>query len=258
MKKVLIVLLVFSILTACLSSCKKNPDPYMMQGSNEYPAEQSMDAEWDRDFEITESILERLNNDTPYDELITKEIDIHAFLSKYANAHLYITLPFIGDVDEEFPIECLRKNDADYFYTIYKVKQGGLLYAFYYTSEYYIQYSWDYYYVVKPVNKSDFKTIEIGSTIEDVEEIDPATTAYKRHIIEYTESLPRSDLAYGTCMTRHYLADGSYRIYYEMKDGQFFVTNITYYPYNYDEIEDYGFERTDWHILPQDYLPAGG
>ena len=258
MKKILIILLMVGFLIACLSSCKKSPDPYMMQGSNEYPAEQSMDAEWDRDFEITESILERLDNDTPYDELITKEIDIHDFLSEYTCSYGYTVPPFIGELDDDFTIECLRKNDADYLYSVHKVKQGGLLYLFYGNTEGYIQSSWDYYYVVKPVSKAEFKKIKIGSTIEDVEAIDPATTIFKQHIVDYIESNTTSEVNDDGCMTVHYLTDGSYRIYYEMKDERFFVTNITFYPYNYDEIEDYGFARTDWHILPQDYLPAGG
>ena len=218
----------------------ENSDPYMI-----------------REKDLTENVLTRLDNETPYDELITKEIDIHEFLSKYTGATGYAARPSMGDFDKDFTIECIRKNDADYLYSVHKVKQGGLLYLFYGTSEDYIQYSWHYYYVVKPVSKAEFNTIKIGSAIEEVEAIDPATTILKQHIIDYIEKNPTYDLRNGIG-TNHYLTDGSYTINYKMEDEKLIVEDMYFYPYNYDEIEDYGFARTDWHILPQDYLPASG
>lgn len=37
----------------------------------------------------------------------------------------------LSAIDEAFGVECLRKNKAGNYYSVHKIKQGGLLYIFY-------------------------------------------------------------------------------------------------------------------------------
>ena len=211
------------------------------------------DPETMRELKLEEKVLAHLDNTTPYNELITEEIDINEFYRKYVYDFIFHPKSF-GDMDKDFKIECLRENEAGYFYSVHKVKQGGLLYIFYLK----YHYAFDFYYVTKPISKSDFSIInENSSTIEDVEKVDPATTIYKEYVYDQYIKNPHYKEEQ-IVMTSHYLTDSSCFVTYQLKNDRLIVDSMEFFPYDYDEIEDFQFMRTDWHILPQDYLPAGG
>lgn len=75
------------------------------------------------------AILERIDNKTSKEELITKEYSLSELkcLMDWFSPSLSKTPPLIA-VDGEFPIECIRKVSDRFYYVVYKVKEGGYLY----------------------------------------------------------------------------------------------------------------------------------
>ena len=113
-----------------------------------------------------------VDNTTPYQELITKTVDIHNFASYFDQ----IGGRGIDDVMEFMGVECLRETEAGALYSVHKVEQGGLLYIFYSNQEQETEIRtnsiWAWFYVRERIYFSDFDSLQSGvSTIEDVIEI---------------------------------------------------------------------------------------
>ena len=70
-----------------------------------------------------------IDNETRYEELITKEIDIHEFVQKFCISNLTGS-GSLNRVNNEIGIECLRCTEAGALYSVHNVKQAGLLYIF--------------------------------------------------------------------------------------------------------------------------------
>jgi hypothetical protein len=68
-----------------------------------------------------------VDNTTPYQDLITKTVDIHNFASHFEQTGGR----GIDDVMEFMGVECLRETEAGALYSVHKVEQGGLLYILY-------------------------------------------------------------------------------------------------------------------------------
>ena len=158
--------------------------------------------------------------DQPYDKLITKSVDIHAFVQKYCSRRYYDGRGTLAEVSNEFGVECLRSPEESPPYSVHKVKQGGLLYVFYYsfnpipTREGVLHW----FYVKKNLSHDDFDSIQVGSTIDDVKHIDPVTQVY--------ENLFVRDIRYNNFPTSsHYLRDGILEIDYKYVDGEFQVVS---------------------------------
>ncbi len=181
--------------------------------------------------ERQDRVLSRLDKKTPYEELITKTMDINAFFDK-----CYDLLPVsaitnglhpLPEIDEVFGVECLRRNKAGNYYSVHKLKQGGLLYIFYIDLEP-IKYLWmhNWFVVQKSLSYEDFSTISKGSSYEDVEAVDPAADIYEqRRLSGFEKTSKQSPL---DLVTRHYLTDGILTIYYEFVDGKLVVHYLEY------------------------------
>ena len=80
----------------------------------------------------------------------------------------------INNVNKYFPIDFIRQNENS-FYSMYKVKEGGIYYVFWSVNLENVV-ALQSVYINKLKTESDFDSIEIGrSTCEDVFKIDPAT-----------------------------------------------------------------------------------
>ena len=174
-----------------------------------------------------DSILDRINNTSPYDELITKEIDINLFISKCdpdPTIPLFTSISLITKVDTEFGVECLRKTEANTLYSVHKVKQGGLLYVFYRNHSYETTGNYteikNWYYLKNKLKYQDFSSVVNGTDIKKVADIDPATNIFIERANKYDKSL-------GTA-TYHYLEDGILMLFYEYKNGEFEVIGQDY------------------------------
>lgn len=128
----------------------------------------------------------------PLDSLLTTEYELASLVAFFPEHDLYdqhIFLDYeeepeirIEDVDRAFPLEVLRKSHGCY-YTVYKVKEGGLFYVFFLPSSddgkpgNYNFVSGEVAYtrhITAPMSRSSFYGIRPGkSTAQDVKEIDP-------------------------------------------------------------------------------------
>lgn len=125
--------------------------------------------------------------------------------------HLALTM---ADVNEKYPIECLRENG----YSVYKVKEGGYFYVFWVNtfdplSEQGIKAENDsavpYFtaYLSSLKSASDFDVIKKGvSTAADVAKIDPA---FELEFILSNETVSYSLLGNGFIMEVCYRYDGN-------------------------------------------------
>lgn len=176
--------------------------------------------------EISEDLI---NNTTPYEELITKEVDILE-LSETLTPYN----PKIGKVMEYIGIECLRSTEMGSIYSVHKVKQGGLLYTFYWNYNRPENDSlndltvYTYFYVREKLSSKDFESIVPDkSTMDDVIKIDKTAQICKNMNIaiskEYSYVYP----------SLHYLDDGLFAVLYKNVDGEF-VVDTTGLCENYD------------------------
>lgn len=168
-----------------------------------------------------------INNTDSYDELITKELDIHSFIDYYGSILTIYRHYEIDEVVLNIGIECLRHTDTNSLYSVHKVKQGGLIYMFYHTDLYGTADFEDtklnhWFYVCNKTSYDDFKNITPNvSTLKDVMNIDKGA-----YIFEDIFHLHREEFGEGM-ETWHYLEDGICHIRYGYIDGELVVVNIS-------------------------------
>ncbi len=205
-----------------------------------------------------EDILSRIDNETPYQELITKEIDVHLFMQKYdPNLSKTATMipRLITQIDHDFGVECLRKTEAGALYSVHKMKQGGLLYVFYRTKSSneagkYVEVK-SLYCVKKKLCYADFSSVEKGTSLKKVTKIDPVTQIYADR--DYAQ-----DILYMQ-YSCHYLEDGILLIGYADENGKLVVDGTRYYPdFQVDLVlwAEEKIEPYDGHILPIDRIDS--
>lgn len=184
------------------------------------------------DIEITQDYgVFQADNTTPYEELITKNVDIHTFVQ---NFDMFGTGRGIDDVMEFIGVECLRETE-NAIYSVHKVEQGGLLYIFYRNDPWRTEITDNgilrWYYVRERLSFSDFDyleenvtTIEESIQFNEVEQI--FLNCYKADPTFQCE--PTGSFLY----TELYLEDGILGIKYDLVDGELVVSQ-------YGIIEDY-------------------
>jgi len=191
------------------------------------------------------SVMERINNTTPYTQLVTKKVDIDSFVQQCDERAL------ITQIDSVFGVECLRKTETGSLYSVHEVLQGGLLYIFYCersyesTGEYAHIVNW--YYVKNRLKYEDFNFAVEGTDIEKITAFDAAADI----------SIKRANRHGGEIMvTNHYLEDGTLMIGYTYKNGHFKVAGHTFREdfvikpfFSEAKIVEY-----DGHILPMDLI----
>lgn len=170
-------------------------------------------------------VLSRVNNKKSYDELITKMVDINTFIQEFEPSPAgYTHIPSLAEIDEKIGIECIRKSKEKNYYSVHKLKQGGLLYIFYITFESsndrLLMHDW--FVSQKSLSYADFSKIIEGSKLEEAEAIDPVASIYGQRVNNHK---PSYDIFY----SRHYLTDGILTLIYEHANGKWTVANTDYY-----------------------------
>lgn len=182
--------------------------------------------------ELPADITEWVDNETPWQELITVSYDINdmmeqLFLEPYLR---FITESItVAELHAVFPIQCVRENEDGFVYFVYQIEQGGLLYVF---------LSPDleggppttlreWFYVDGNRSYADFSSIEEGDTLEDVKKIDPTVQIYE-NMMDVDQNLV-ANMGAGSY---HYLTDGILSIGYMYEEGKYRVY-VTEYVENY-------------------------
>jgi len=239
MKKWMFLLLAFSLLF--FGSCKKNcadtsgasgigVSSINKNGSDTSTAnvsESNAINNWTNSIESAneKKILNLINNVDSYDRLISKSINIDSFIEMYdddPDFFLKGAAIRLKQLDEDIGIECIRKTDTGMIYSVHKVRQGGLLYIYYNTTDNQnVTYVRNWYYVKKSLSFNAFTQISEGSNITDVEKIDPATSIFIKKFNNFSE---RRD----SIRTFHYLNDGILSYLFEYTDGKLVVSSVDF------------------------------
>ena len=200
------------------------------------------------------------NNELPYQQLITKTIDIEEFVK---NFYIYPLSTNSGyyfpDVYRSIGIECLRETKLGALYSVHKISQGGLLYIFYARIDYsaYVKVT-GWYYVKNKLSSSDFESIKKGSALSDVIAINSAAQIYEN--IYNSESFLFNLKGVGLD-TYHFLTDGILKIHFAnmnqaAEGGQLRVEKKIFA--NFDDIKSIQSGEKicsiDGHILPMDMI----
>ena len=202
------------------------------QTNTDNPLEKRYELKINDDIEITQDYgVFQTDNTTPYEELITKTVDIHAFAQYF---DIVGDGRGIDDVMEFIGVECLRETETGALYSVHKVEQGGLLYIFYDNQEWLTEIKTNgikvWFYVRERVSSSDFASLQKNvSTIEDVIEIDEVDQIF----LNCYRADPEYQYDGKHLYTVHYLEDGIYLILYELIGGELIFTD-DYFADNFD------------------------
>lgn len=109
----------------------------------------------------------------------------------------------LNTLNEKYPVECLRTFQNSLDYVIYRLDEGGYLYVFFHGTS--LKFADCIFVVKKPLQKEDFSEIKEGSTLADVENIDPGVKLI-HSISSYYLVEP---------MTYHMVQEGFVRIEYQ-------------------------------------------
>ena len=212
-----------SVLGESDSTEQTNPDNPL---EKRYEVDYSYDA-----IEVTQDYgVFQVDNTTPYEELITKTVDIHQFAQCFEPIYggkIETVMEFIG-------VECLRETETGALYSVHKVEQGGLLYIFYDNKEWQTEIRTNdvktWFYVRERLSSADFSSLEKNvSTIQDVIEIDAVEQIY----LNCYRADPEYQYDGKHLYTVHYLEDGIYLILYELIGGELIFTDA-YFADNFD------------------------
>lgn len=198
---------------------------------------------------ITEQILSKADNKRQLNELL------HTNYPENKIVDYYLTLGFnpyggnmvsLSELSDQYPVECLRKTSGDSLYCVYKTKEGGRFYLFFFP----LGDNWVYNYSLyskKALRYADFCALKVGDPLSAVERIDPACSLYR-------PVYPLKQI-----ITRHLLGDGILTIDYSRDNmGNYFITKLTYnkdFQFKGSRIDKSGSRLTEnCAILPQDYI----
>jgi len=124
--------------------------------------------------EADQAVFDRVNNDLPIEELVTKRFSLensprvnpsHSLLSRSGEWRLRIFA-----VDMRWEIECLRRMENGDYYAVFEVEEGGRVFRFF-TKEggYRVSHS---IYVNQPGSESDYAQLQLGDSHEKLFDID--------------------------------------------------------------------------------------
>lgn len=171
--------------------------------------------------ELPADITEWVDNETPWQELLTESYDINDMIEQlFLESYLRFTTESItiSELHARFPIQCVRENEDGFVYFVYQIEQGGLLYVF-------LSPNLEggppttlrnWFYVDENRSYADFSSIEEGDTIEDVKKIDPTVQIYE-NMLDADQEL----VAAMGSGSYHYLTDGILPIGYLYEDGAY-------------------------------------
>lgn len=269
MKKLSTVLIIFLMLqtfTACSGeSTMSSNSNNQMQTESSHPVTSSspnyinktvLDGDssrstdyWQADRTATEVLLSKAENKKSLDEMLHTSYPenkiVRDFLNFGFNPNGSSWLALI-DLNKRYSVDCLRKTTDNCLYCVYKTKEGGRLYLFFFS----FSSNWAYNYSLyskKALHYADFSALKPGDSLSAVERIDPACSLYR-------PVYPLKQIN-----TRHLLKDGILNIDYSRNSaGNYLITRITYskdFQFKGSRVDKSGNRLTEnCTILPQDYI----
>jgi hypothetical protein len=256
---VLIILLI--VLTGCtdknsiVSSSKitfesSRKTESSVSGNNSMsPAEQE---DLNKHNERINNILLLANNKKDYKEFVTKKIDLYSIEEKYFyymyGSHISSLEPrTLINFNNDLNIECLRRSSDSTAYSIHETISGGVYYAFFrgvrkmhngLYKDWVLNCS---IYSCKKLYYKDFESVKKGTTMNEIESVDPSIKIYIHSNKKRIED------------SKHLLVDGLLLIFYDFKDGKYIVSSKMFFnDFRIPGGSDGDFY--DYKIFEQDYI----
>ena len=194
-------------------------------------------------------ILKKASNDN-LQSLIKAKSPFEKLCSSYLNFSYNINMsrpqPNLVDVNNDFPIECIRKMNDNHAYAVYQTDEGYLFYLFFFS----VGGEWDLACSAlseKDLGSADFSAINQGTDEKTVEQIDPATKKYFDLAIQYNMT---------NFTSKHLLRDGMLILNFSKNSsGNYCVSSKQHFS---DFKQESGFDIVlpyyDYSILPQDHI----
>ena len=247
MKKAKIILFVSLLLLLFFAGCARH---YRFLEREDW-VDESLAAE----AKYAKEVVKRINNATSYENLITITVDIEEFFEAFISRNGDYNSLYIRQVDERFKIECLREKKYD-IYSVFDIKQGGLLYIFWTPPYSSIPHNWGCCYVLKPLTQKDFASIREGMSITDVEKIDPVTAIYRKNYFNKINVPNEEDYPdYITdLITTHYLTDGILWISYTQEGETLKIIEKNFRTLEPTEKAISMGLNNDYSVFPQDQI----
>jgi len=124
--------------------------------------------------ETNQAVLNRVNNDLPIEELVTKRFTLESHPNVNPSDSLLSRSCLwdlnIYSVDMRWEIEALRRMDNGNYYAVFEIEEGGRVFRFF-TNEGGYRESHSVY-VNSPGVESDYDRLQIGDPIEKIFDID--------------------------------------------------------------------------------------
>lgn len=173
------------------------------------------------------------------DDIITNYLDY--------NSNPYISaIETLKSMNNRYEIDFIRKIDSSRMYTIHKPESGGLFYSFYNNGALECTA-----YITKALSYNDYENIVIGSSLNDIEMLEPATYSYEKRITEWSK-----DNTIDNFEQHIILKDGLLKLSYVKQENTFIVSNIDFYNNFKENITYEGFDSPlfyDYKILDEDF-----
>ena len=253
-QKLGLIAIVLTLLVGCTNA---SPDSGGGDESNDLGKEISLEANYEmktnEEIEITQDYgVFQVDNETPYQELITKTVDIHTFAQYF---HMYGYNRGIDDVMEVIGVECLRETPMDTLYSVHKVEQGGLLYIFYHNDDPEAEIRTNeirqWFYVPKRIKYTEISKLKgKGATIEDVIKIDKADQIF----LNCYRADPMYQGEEGVLTTYHFCEGGILETTYYWIHGEFVCAPSTMPNYFLSDIKISNYDIYDTRILAMDWV----
>ena len=201
--------------------------------------EQRRKAEYD-------ALLEKAVSNLPYNDVIKSTVSedlLFDYLDHQMNPWSS-DVPVLLRINDCYEIECIRAIDDKRMYSIQKPESGGLFYSFY-------KYGGldCTAYITKTLCFSDYSSIKVGSSIDDVIAIEPATQAFVNR-----NKMWEDDWS-GKFAQHIILKDGLLKLSYCRSGDTYEVNHIEFFE-DFREPVDYDMDYLwvyDYSILPDDY-----
>ena len=164
--------------------------------------------------EVTEEqerdLLAKADNTTAYDELIKgyPVIDIDEFVERFDPEPQRYSIGSVRlyQIASAYGVPCLRKIDDPGYYSVHRVKQGGLLYIFYEEDREHQVSCKQWFTVQKPVSRADFDYLKEGTRLSKIVKTDPAAAVFARMAKKQLKESKDDPAPFFTSW--HYLTDG--------------------------------------------------
>ena len=170
---------------------------------------------------------------------------------------------FTGTILQAYPTDAIREKSKNLLYFVYDTDTGYRLFLFFDEHDELTSPSGFPVVIKELLTYTAFDELNIGDSIEKVENIDPVTTLHKKQIIDVWDLDPVGAEFHAQngypCTSIHYLQDGILKIEYKMLENRdmiisdiefnkdFMLTGATGYRLDY-KISELDLPTVKWHL----------